>query len=50
MEERISGVEDTIEETDTTVKQKQVSKKVHDRKHPGNLRHSEKPNLRTIGI
>lgn len=42
MEERISGVEFMIEETDTLVKGNANSKKAHDRKHPGSLGHHQK--------
>jgi hypothetical protein len=37
MEDRISFVEDTIEETDISAKENVKSKKVLDPKHPGNL-------------
>jgi hypothetical protein len=42
MEERISGVEDTIEETETSVKENIKSKKIPYTKHPGNLKYYEK--------
>jgi hypothetical protein len=44
MEERIPGIEDTTEEIDTLVKENAKSKKVPDKKHPGNLG-SHKKNL-----
>jgi hypothetical protein len=36
MEGRISGIEDTIKESDTSVKENIKSKKNPDTKHPGN--------------
>jgi chromosome segregation ATPase len=42
MKKRISGVEDTIEETDISVKENVKSKKNHDTKHSGNLGYQEK--------
>jgi hypothetical protein len=44
MEERISGIKDTIEEMDIKVKEKIKSKKIPGTKHPENLRHYEKIN------
>jgi hypothetical protein len=41
-EERISGVEDMVEEIDTTVKENSKQKKIPNPKHPGNSGHSEK--------
>lgn len=46
MEEKISHVEDTIEDIDTSVKENE--KKITDTKHPGNLGHHERPNLKII--
>jgi hypothetical protein len=40
IEERISGVEDTVEEIDTTVKIQNI--KTPNTKHPGNSGHNEK--------
>ena len=37
IEDGISGVKDTIEEIDTSVKENVKSKKKSDTKHPGNL-------------
>jgi hypothetical protein len=42
MEERILGIEDTIEYIDTLVKENVMCKKVPNPKHPGNLGHNEK--------
>jgi methyl-accepting chemotaxis protein len=42
IEERISGVEDTIEEIDTTVKENSNHKRTLNTKRPGNLEHNEK--------
>jgi hypothetical protein len=42
MEERISGIEDTIEEINTSVKENVKTKKIPDRKHPANLEYHEK--------
>jgi hypothetical protein len=44
MEEKISHVEDTIEDIDTSVKENE--KKITDTKHPGNLGHYEKTTLK----
>jgi hypothetical protein len=43
-------VEDSIETIETTVNKIAKCKNVHGPKHPGNPGHSEKPNLRIIGI
>lgn len=42
LEKWFSGIEHTIEEIDTLVKEKVRSKKVSDTKHAGNLGHYEK--------
>jgi hypothetical protein len=42
MEKLISGIEDKIEETDTSVKENVKSKKIPDRKHLKNLEYNEK--------
>jgi hypothetical protein len=42
MEERISGVEDTIENIDTTVRDNVKSKKTPNTNHPGSLGYYEK--------
>ena len=44
MEERNSGVADTIEEIDSSVKEKVKSQQILITKHPGNLGHHEKNN------
>jgi hypothetical protein len=41
-EERILGLEDTIEDIDTSLKENVKSKNVPDTKHPGNLVYHEK--------
>jgi len=45
MGETISGIEDTIEEIDVSVKENAKSKKFMTQKHPGNLGHYEKTKL-----
>ena len=47
MEERISGIEDIIEEMDTSVKENVKSKKFLT-KHPGNLGHHKRSDLLEI--
>jgi hypothetical protein len=42
MEKRISGAEDSIENMDTTIKQKCKMQKDPNQKHPGNPEHNEK--------
>jgi predicted nucleic acid-binding Zn-ribbon protein len=42
MEERISGAEDSIENIDTTIKEKCKMQKDPNSKHPGNPGHNEK--------
>jgi hypothetical protein len=42
IEERISGAEDTIENTDTTMREKCKMQKAPNPKHPGNPGHNEK--------
>ena len=42
IEERISGIENMIEEIDMSVKEKFKSKKIPDIKHPGNLAYHKK--------
>jgi hypothetical protein len=42
MEERISDIEDTVEEKDTLVKENVKFKKTSDSKYPENLGHYEK--------
>jgi hypothetical protein len=42
IEERISGVEDTIEDIDTTVKENSKYKKTPNPKHPGNPGHNKR--------
>ena len=50
LEERISGIENTIEEIDSSVKGNVNPKNNPDMKHPGNLGHYEiKINLKRIG-
>ena len=41
-EERISGIEDAIEDMSTTVKENKTVRKVSNPKHPGNSGHNEK--------
>ena len=42
IEERISGAEDTIENTDTTMREKCKMQNAPNPKHPGNPGHNEK--------
>jgi len=42
IEERISSVEDTLEEVDTTIKDNSKHKKLLSQKHPGNSEYNEK--------
>jgi hypothetical protein len=48
IEERITGVEVTLENIDTTVKEN--VKKAPNSKHPGNLGHNEKTKPKLLGI
>jgi hypothetical protein len=48
MEKRISGVENSIEEINISVKENRKSKNVHNTKHPGNW--IKRLNTRILGI
>jgi hypothetical protein len=50
IEEKISGAEDTIENTDTTIKENVKYKKILSQKSRKSRKKIRRPNLRIIGI
>ena len=50
IEERISDAEDSIENIDSTVREKCKMQKAYNPKHPGNPGHNEKTKPKDIGI